>query len=96
MCFGGGGGQRQQAQPMINVVPQNPIVKTPEPPKQADLTQYRPLQKQEYQPGVQMAGSSRRRQEGDTSVRDTRRRSLSVGLGLARGGGFNPSGGINL
>ena len=96
MCFGGGGGRQQQPTPTINVTPQNPIVRVPEPPKQADLTKYRPLQKQTYQPGVQMSGSSLRRRQGDTSVRDSRRRSLSVGLGLARGGGFNPSGGINL
>ena len=42
MCFGGGGG-RQQAPAPINIMPQAPIVKTPEPPKQL-AQDYKPLQ----------------------------------------------------
>ena len=94
MCFGGGGGQQQQAPAPINIMPQAPIVKTPEAPKQ--LTQeYKPMQPLEYQPGLQQAGSSRRRRD-QSSGRGSmaRRRGLSIGISGSQAA--PPSGGINL
>jgi hypothetical protein len=94
MCFGGGGGQQQQAPAPINIMPQAPIVKTPEAPKQ--LTQeYKPMQPLEYQPGLQQAGSSRRRRD-QMSNRGSmaRRRGLSIGISGSQAA--PPSGGINL
>ena len=94
MCFGGGGGQQQQAPAPINIMPQAPIVKTPEAPKQ--LTQeYKPMQPLEYQPGLQQAGSSRRRRD-QMSDRGAmaRRRGLSIGISGSQAA--PPSGGINL
>ena len=94
MCFGGGGGGQQQAPAPINIMPQAPIVKTPEAPKQ--LTQeYKPMQPLEYQPGLQQAGSSRRRRDqmsGRGSM--ARRRGLSIGISGSQAA--PPSGGINL
>jgi hypothetical protein len=94
MCFGGGGGGQQQAPAPINIMPQAPIVKTPEAPKQ--LTQeYKPMQPLEYQPGLQQAGSSRRRRD-QMSNRGSmaRRRGLSIGISGSQAA--PPSGGINL
>jgi hypothetical protein len=94
MCFGGGGGQQQQAPAPINFMAQAPIVKTPEPPKQ--LTQeYKPLQSQAYQPGIQQAGASRRRQDLAANRQSlARRRGLSIGISGSQAA--PPSGGINL
>lgn len=89
MCFGGGGGS---STPAINFIPQNPYVKAPEPP-QPVRTEFKPLQSPDSQPGVRLAGTTRRMQEGYNT---TRRRSLSSGLGLSQGQGFSPRGGINL
>lgn len=94
MCFGGGGGGQQQAPAPINIMPQAPIVKTPEPPKQL-AQEYKPLQPQQYQPGLQQAGSSRRRRDqmsGRGSM--ARRRGLSIGISGSQAA--PPSGGINL
>jgi len=97
MCFGGGGGGQQQAPAPINIMPQTPIIKQPEAPKQL-TQQYTPLQQQTYQPGVQQAGASQRRQtqSADTGASMARRRGLSAGLAVARGGSTTPRGGINL
>lgn len=94
MCFGGGGGGGQSPAPNVTVNPMAPVVKNPEPPKQ--LTQeYKPLQPQEYQPGIQQAGSSQRRQTQATDRASlARRRGLSTGITLS--GSSTPSGGINL
>jgi len=94
MCFGGGGGGQQQAPAPINIMPQVPIVKTPEAPKQL-AQDYKPLQPLEYQPGLQQAGSSRRRRDqmsGRGSM--ARRRGLSIGISGSQAA--PPSGGINL
>lgn len=94
MCFGGGGGGQQQAPAPINIMPQAPIVKTPEPPKQLTET-YKPLQPQQYQPGLQQAGGSRRRRDqlsGRQSMAG--RRGLSIGISGSQAA--PPSGGINL
>ena len=94
MCFGGGGGQQQQAPAPINIMPQAPIVKTPEAPKQ--LTQeYKPLQPLQYQPGIQQAGgTSRRRDLASGRGSMARRRGLSIGISGSQAA--PPSGGINL
>jgi hypothetical protein len=94
MCFGGGGGGQQQAPAPINIMPQAPVVKTPEPPKQLSQD-YKPLQPLEYQPGLQQAGSTRRRRD-QMSDRGTmaRRRGLSIGISGSQAA--PPSGGINL
>ena len=94
MCFGGGGGGQQQAPAPINIMPQTPIVKEPEPPKQLKQD-YKPLQPLDYQPGIQQAGASRRRRDqlsGRTSM--ARRRGLSIGISGSQA--TPPSGGINL
>jgi hypothetical protein len=81
MCFGGGGGGQQQAPAPINIMPQAP--------------EYKPLQPQEYQPGLQQAGSSSRRRDqmsGRGSM--ARRRGLSIGISGSQA--TPPSGGINL
>ena len=94
MCFGGGGGQQQQAPAPINIMPQAPTVVQPEAPKQL-TQQYKPLQPQEYQPGVQQAGSRSRRSDlaaGRGSM--ARRRGLSIGISGSQA--VPPSGGINL
>lgn len=93
MCFGGGGRQ-EVAQPNINVMPQAPVVKMPEAPKQ--LTQeYKPLQPLDYQPGIQQAGSSRRRQsQADGRATMAGRRGLTIGLNASQSA--PPAGGINL
>ncbi len=95
MCFGGGGGQQQSAaNPNINITPMAPIVRTPEPPKQL-TEQYKPLQSQSYQPGIQQAGATRRRRELESGLRSkARRRGLSIGLSASQA--VPPSGGINL
>ena len=97
MCFGGGGGQQQQAPAPINIMPQTPVVKTPEAPKQLAQT-FQPLQQQTYQPGIQEAGASKRRQtqSADTGASLARRRGLSAGVAMARSTGFIPRGGVNL
>ena len=93
MCFGGGGGS-QAAPPQVNVMPMTPIVKEPEPPKQI-ANEYKPLQPLDYQPGVQQAGTTKRRRDlasGRTSM--SRRRGLSIGISGSQAA--PPSGGINL
>ena len=94
MCFGGGGGGQQQAPAPINIMPQAPVVKTPEAPKQLKQD-YKPLQPLEYQPGVQQAGSSSRRQSQRSGLGNmARRRGLSIGISGSQA--VPPSGGINL
>ena len=95
MCFGGGGGQQQQAPAPINIMPQAPIIKQPEPPKQLTET-YKPMQPQTYQPGVQQAGAGSRRRDLAAGGRASmaRRRGLSIGISGSQA--IPPSGGINL
>jgi len=94
MCFGGGGGQQQAAAPNINVTPQTPTVVKPEAPKQLANT-YQPIQSQQYQPGFQQAGSTKRRQDlASGRIAMANRRGLSIGVS---GSAANfPTGGINL
>jgi len=94
MCFGGGGGGQQQAPAPINIMPQAPIMKMPEPPKQL-ANDYKPMQPLEYQPGLQQAGSSARRQRQSAGQGNlARRRGLSIGISGSQA--IPPSGGINL
>jgi len=91
MCFGGGGGGGSQ--PNINVMPQAPVVKMPEAPKQL-VADYKPLQPQNLQTGIQQAGTSQRQSDPLAGSRMSRRRGLSSGVALSQSPA--PTGGINL
>ncbi len=95
MCFGGGGGQQQQAPAPINIMPQAPVIKQPEPPKQLTET-YKTLQPQTYQPGVQQAGAGARRRDLATGGRESMARRRGLSLGISGSPATPPSGGINL